>query len=459
MLSRTLVDLPESTLREQELIARVDWFIQLRWLAVGSTLVALFFLWHLFEVRFPLSPVLGTTLAIFLYNAIFALVAQYLRERGMPTVRAMRIFANVQVVADLVCLTALVHFFGGIESYFVVFYFFHMAIASILLRRLNAYSLALLAALLLNGMIWGEHLGIVPHYHYESILGPSRIASFKFNLLSVAILTFSLFMSVYFASTIASRLRQREVEIESAYGDLKRIDEEKSYFMRRASHELRSPLTAILSLIHLLRQGLKGPLNEEQQQLLQRVEGRLKGLLELERDLLRFSKLRVLERLPAVEYLDFSQVVQNVFEVLSPWAEERGVQLELHVQPAMLCGEEESLQEVAANLISNGIKYTPPGGRVAIEVEVDEERVHFSVKDTGIGIDERDQSRIFSEFFRARNAKELTQSGTGLGLAIAKRIVEMHGGHIAFTSQLGKGTCFEVELPLAGEARSLSAKN
>ena len=113
------------TLRERELIGRISWFIRLRWLAAGGTLVLLFLGWHLFAMRFPIQPVLGTVISMFFYNALFALVAQNRLRPGMlPTVQFMRLFAMVQVVADLVCLTLLIHWLGGAENPFILFYFF-----------------------------------------------------------------------------------------------------------------------------------------------------------------------------------------------------------------------------------------------------------------------------------------------------------------------------------------------
>lgn len=437
----------EPTLRQRELVARVVWFIQLRWLAVAGTFLALFFLWHLFDMRFPLRAALGTTVSILFYNVIFALVAKQLRARGVTSIGTMRLFANVQVVTDLLCLTLLIHFLGGVENYFVVFYFFHMVIASILLPKKNSYCLALVAALLLHGMIWGEYFGVVAHYPYETILGPCRIDSFEFNFVAAGILTVAIFLSVYFATTIANRLREREREIESSYRNLQRVDEEKGYFMRRASHELRSPLSAVQSLVHIFLEGLGGSITEEQRGLLLRMEVRLKALLSLVNDLLRFSRLRVLEKPQNVEPFDLGEIVRQAVDLMSPWAKEKGIQLELKCESARLYGEAEGFREVASNLISNGIKYTPAGGRVAVTLEKRASTIHLSVEDTGIGIRKEEQDRVFTEFFRARNAKEMTQEGTGLGLVITKRVVEIHGGSIRFDSGAGEGTRFEIDLP------------
>jgi len=438
----------ELTLRERELIVRIGWFIRLRWVAAGGTLVLLFFAWHLFDMHFPIQPVLGTVIAMFFYNALFALIAQNrLKPDLFPTIQSMRLFAMVQVVADLVCLTLLIHWLGGAENPFILFYFFHMVIGSILFRRKYSYYLALVAALLLNGMIWGEYFSLFEHYSYESTWSGSRWNSFDYSFILASVVTASLFISVYFASSIASDLRQKEDELESAYRDLRRLDEEKSYFMRKASHELRSPLSAMQSFVRVLLEGMGGEVSVEQRNILERMQIRLQGLLDLVADLLRLSRLRITETPQGIERFDFCEMVRQVADLFAPWAKEKAIEVSVECQPTFLQGDRESLVEVVSNLISNAVKYTPDGGRVSVALRAPGPKVRFTVQDTGIGIHEEDQPRVFQEFFRARNAKRVTETGTGLGLSITKRIVEMHGGSITFSSSFGEGTRFEVELP------------
>jgi len=131
-------------------------------------------------------------------------------------------------------------------------------IASILLPGMNSYYLAFMAALLVQGILWGEYSGFLHHYHYETILGPCNIQDFGFNFVASAMLTVSLFLIVYFASSIAGRLRYYEDQMEDAYVNLQKLDEEKSFFMRKASHELRSPLAAIKASVSSLRSGAVG---------------------------------------------------------------------------------------------------------------------------------------------------------------------------------------------------------
>ena len=258
----------------------------------------------------------------------------------------MRLFAMVQVIADLLCLTLLIHWLGGAENPFILFYFFHMVIGSILFRRKYSYYLALVAALLVNGMIWGEYSGLLTHYHYESTLSGSRWNSFDYNLILAGVLTVSLFISVYFASSIASDLRQKEDELESAYRNLRGVDEEKSYFMRKASHELRSPLSAMQSFIRVMLEGLSGEVSSEQRTILERMQVRLQGLLDLVGDLLRLSRLRIIDAPQSIERFDFGDMVRQAAELFEPWAKEKAIQVSVQSEPVFLLGDRESLVEV-----------------------------------------------------------------------------------------------------------------
>jgi two-component system phosphate regulon sensor histidine kinase PhoR len=120
-------------------------------------------------------------------------------------------------------------------------------------------------------------------------------------------------------------------------------------------------------------------------------------------------------------------------------------------------GDEKLLDELFTNLISNAVKYTPSGGKVSVALEpLSHDRVKFQVSDTGIGIPEEDVSRLFTEFFRAENAKALAEEGTGLGLVIVKEILDFFGGSIFLRSKVGEGTTFTCLLPVAsveGESR------
>jgi signal transduction histidine kinase len=130
-------------------------------------------------------------------------------------------------------------------------------------------------------------------------------------------------------------------------------------------------------------------------------------------------------------------------------AEEKGLEYTVDIaeEPLILVGIEDALERVMMNLVSNAVKYTPAGGSVAVRAWSEDNQIRIEVSDTGIGIPEDALPRIFSEFYRAKNAKAMEMEGTGLGLAIAKDVVEQHGVRISVRSQEGEGTTFSVTFP------------
>jgi signal transduction histidine kinase len=164
-------------------------------------------------------------------------------------------------------------------------------------------------------------------------------------------------------------------------------------------------------------------------------------------DLLDLSRLET-ER-PEFEPVRFDLLVREEVDRHRDRAARAGIQLSVETQPATVLGSSKDLSLLVGNLLDNAVRYTPPGGRVDVEVGVKEEGF-LEVRDTGIGIPARDLPRIFERFYRVDPARSRQTGGTGLGLSIAKHVVEQHGGRIAAKSDLGGGSTFRVILPSSG---------
>jgi len=171
-------------------------------------------------------------------------------------------------------------------------------------------------------------------------------------------------------------------------------------------------------------------------------------MLAMVDDLLRLSRLRDSEQQPrSSKSVDLADIVKRTCELMAPWAAEKNIRLFSRLQPAAVQGDPEALEQVASNLISNAIKYTPSAGEVEVHLECTQSEALLSVRDTGIGLSVQDRAQLFQEFFRSAEAKKMTESGTGLGLSITRKIVEMHRGRIEVESAPGQGSRFEVHLP------------
>lgn len=226
----------------------------------------------------------------------------------------------------------------------------------------------------------------------------------------------------------------------------------KDIFLSNMSHEIRTPMNAIIGFSDLMERTKLGP---TQREYLDAISVAGNNLLAIINDILDLSKIEAgkidLESKP----LELKKVIQDAIKLSQSRAEEKGLRLKASLDmdaPEYIMGDPTRLHQILVNLISNAVKFTNEGS-VTVDVEVkdrDEEHAGlcFKVSDTGIGISEEDQERIFNRFEQARQPKEVLFGGTGLGLSIVKMLVELHGGYIEVESQLGKGTTFSCYLPL-----------
>ncbi len=451
----------ELTLTDRELLDRLGWFIKLRWL-VGVFCLILLFTSHQLGVRFhvgsqlvPLYWPVQVVAGLFAYNAAFTLLLRRLRRRWGVTRRRIQLLALGQIAFDLLGVCVLVYTTGGVENIFMVLTVLPLVIASELLPPALAYAAAGGAAALIHAVAWSEQRGLIPHIGIDwpggADITKARIYADPLYVLEVTgALTVLLFGTVFVASAIAAQLRRREEDLEAAYRRIRQTDDAKSFFMRKAGHELRSPLIAVGSILKAIVQTVDS-LNDEHRRLIDRAEQRTHAAMAILDDLRRYARLQSVQGLVPTQTVHLSEIARATADMLRPQAESAGLALTCEVDDASVRGDEELLREVVSNLLVNAIQYTPAGGRIDVVVRSEGPQVRLEVADTGIGISETVRQRLFEEFFRAEEAKKIFTEGTGLGLAICKRIVEMHGGEIAASSRNGGGTVFTVKLPV-GEA-------
>jgi two-component system NtrC family sensor kinase len=228
---------------------------------------------------------------------------------------------------------------------------------------------------------------------------------------------------------------------------LKDLDRIKSEFVTTVSHDLRSPLTAILGYIELVERA--GELNQRQKEFVERVQMSVGQITTLVTDLLDLGRIEAgLDT--AKETTPITVLAKYAVEGLRATADNAGVGLvtSLPDELPMVTGDPIRLRQMIGNLIENAIKYTPQGGTVTIDAGCEGDQVILRVHDTGLGIPPADQPYLFDKFFRASNIPDDTP-GTGLGLSIVKSIVDSHNGRIWVNSRQGEGTTFTIVLPTA----------
>ena len=250
---------------------------------------------------------------------------------------------------------------------------------------------------------------------------------------------------------VAKVLVRRDLELTETNERLRELDSIKSEFVSVAAHQLRTPLTGIKWTLNALLNEEVGTLDEKQKKFISDGLVSTYRLIELINDLLDTARLeegkfgfsfKVQALTPILE-----QTVKN-YEVI---AKEKGIEFTLKLPEAelpFLKLDTEKIGIVFDNLIDNAIKYTIPGGKVAVQVSIDKKYVVIEVEDTGIGIPKAQFHRMFTKFFRAVNAQLAETSGTGLGLYVSYNIVKRHKGTLSFESREGEGSTFILSLPL-----------
>lgn len=227
------------------------------------------------------------------------------------------------------------------------------------------------------------------------------------------------------------------------------VAESKDRFLAAVSHELRTPLTAVMSFSEILAQPSSGPLTEEQREYVEVVQRNAAQLLHLVDDLLTLMRAESHGLTLHVETFDLATVIRQGAVEHARRAAEREVDVTVDVPDVMpVEGDPVRVRQVLDNLLGNAVKFSRPGGTVTVSAVSDGAIWRLRVRDSGIGIPEADQPRVFSSFFRASNTRSLATPGTGLGLVISRAIVELHGGTMTLTSQEGKGTTVTVILPV-----------
>jgi signal transduction histidine kinase len=431
----------------EDAVARMDWFIRVRWLAAVGVLGFALVGREALRLDFNLRPFAVLAGCIVLYNASFLL----LRRRTPPEGKWGGRFASMQVGTDILMLTILMHFGGGIENPFIAFYLFHTIIAAILLPWWKVALQVLFASACIASLAIAEFAGLVAHHHIHGLLPAELCSNWKFVMVSVVAIVATLWVVALLASSMAARLHEREEQLEQANAALAEQDRIKSRYVMRVAHDLAEPAGMITSCLKIVTQGLTGPICEKALDMVQRAEGKSEYIGQLVKDLLSLSRIKAARKIPKKE-VELPKIIKQVFEEQMPHVTEKNLTLEQKlpdVLPAVY-GNADAIHELVGNLVANAVKYTLVGGRVELTASNADDKIMVKVQDTGVGIPDEALPHIFEEFYRADNVRAEAVEGTGLGLSIVRQILNAHGGSICVESEQGHGTTFSFTLPAAG---------
>jgi len=449
------------------LLMRLRVFVKMRWLAILGIVIATLVASQIFHIGFPAFPVYITCACIALYNGVLLWQLRDLRPEGTGSVvKRARIYGNIHIFLDLLALTVLLHFTGGIENPFIFYFVFHIILASIVLPYKVVYLLATSAVLLVTLLVSLEYSGVIPHINLEGFIPLTQYREPSYIVAVLASLATVLYATTYMASAISGELRKRQrqvvqlrerllrqktKELEQSNREVAELEEERNRFLRFlgiAAHDLKAPLAAIQSYIGVMLGGFSGEITEKQRNMLERSSYRITQLLSLISDLLDIPRIETGQIVPEMKEISLRQVVRNCLGEQRSLAEEREVKLKAELPGTLpkIRGSSPRLQQVINNLVNNAINYAPKG-TITLRVKEGDNDITVEVMDNGIGIPAEDLPRVFDDFFRASNVET---TGTGLGLSIAKRIVEAHGGEIwveSPCSESNTGCKFTFTLP------------
>ncbi len=448
-------------LHEQAIIGRVSWLIKLRWLAVVGMIGTVLFVDKLFPIILPPFAkhwMLYIALLIAGYNCILLIrLRQVQRQVDVDpamVIRCAQRLTHLQIVADLICLTVILDLSGGLINPLCMFMLFHIAIAGIILPRVQAFRVALLASMLL--LVMGMIGKLIPHWRVPLRGFPFELSDPLtenwFYIFAIWLsYTITFFLIAYFTTGVSGQLRDALDNLERANNALREQDKTKSRFLRVVAHQLRSPLAAIISLIHAYQDtGRINNLPSECRDLFERIECRGQSMMELIGDLLRLTQIREnLDQQEQVREINIYQTILDTVQMFSHQAANKGIELNVWFEDkdTTILARPRDITDIVANLVSNAVKYTKRG-RIEVLGRRKGDKYILTVSDTGIGIPEEAQSKLFDEFYRAENARTTSEPSSGLGLNIVQAIVNKMGGKISFESKVGQGTTFTVELPI-----------
>jgi signal transduction histidine kinase len=424
------------------------WLIKLRWIAIAGTFVAIFVASNILHITIRSVPLYCVAAILVLENIVsLLLLKRQLKTKAASMFFSIRGIIHFQICIDLLLLTTLLHYSGGIENPFIVYFVFHMAIASILLPARESYLQATFATGLLSLLALLEYKGIVPHYCMREFGTDDAYSNVFYVLGTIGAMASTFYLVVYMTSNITTKLRKQEEAYRLLNIELQQKDKIKDEYVSRVTHDIKGHLAAIQTCLDVVKKKLFGQLNEKQSDFINRAYNRTCKVTNFVKTLLELTERRLSNN---VEMAVFSlrEAVSSSLATVKVKVQSKSITLISEIEPSVdkIFGDHFSIEEVITNLLLNSIKYTPEGGKVEINVKENDDGVLVEISDTGIGIPEDGLPKVFDEFYRAANARKIEKDGTGLGLSIVKQIVERHNGKIWVDSQEGIGSKFSFTL-------------
>jgi len=421
---------------------RTGWYINLRWIAVLGLIFSIPVGEVFLEFRLSYPSIIFFSSLTILINLFFFFIYRYLPyfheyiELGL---------LELQIIIDLIIISFLIHFSGGIDNPFFFLYIVQVILSGILFPgALLPFINAVLAAFLLTLWTLLEHTGAVYSYTLEE----THISNAKM-ITALSAFYITNFAGIYIIYSFMKVYRSLKKVIDTKSQLLEQSIEDRNKAFRYAAHELKSPMSAIKITLETIKEVFKDELKPEVKGMIFRAEKRSEQVLNMVKEIIAITQYNLGMDKPVIEKLELNNWLSESVALFKTDAMKKEISLTFKPLHKKLEVEidKPGMEKIIVNLISNAIRYTPDGGEVSVECFSRQRGFGFSVRDNGIGLEKDELEKIFDEFYRSKKAKEMEQLGTGLGLNLVKEIVRINNGAITVDSTPGKGSIFTVELP------------
>ncbi|MEK7631259.1 MAG: HAMP domain-containing sensor histidine kinase [Patescibacteria group bacterium] len=447
-------------LEEQERRKRLQWSVIIRYLVI-FIVVLLSWAGTQFGADFFLPGILFSVAMALGFNLAFSFL--YSRPK------ISNIFPYLGIVIDMAVITTIVHFTGGITSVFLPLYLLQIVGTNVQFSKWAGPINFFIGTGMFAFLFVLEQQGIFNHYAPFDV-APDLHKNFAFIAATGVTLVTLMLVSTYRSGYVVRSLQAVEAQLaktnedlvnankafQTANQHLKELDQLKTEFISVASHQLRTPLSAVKWSLKMLMDEDAGPLNKQQADMVSKGYQSNERMITLINDLLDVSRIE--ENRFSYTFVEepLDPILHELIDEVQHTAEEKRIKIlyDAGKQPLPIVRIDAQKMHLAIqNLLDNALKYTPVSGTISLRVRAEHDEMILSIQDTGVGIPVHQQTHVFSKFFRGDNVIRMQTEGTGLGLFISYSIVQKHHGRIWFESHEGNGTTFFISLPLVGHRK------
>ena len=421
---------------------RIGWIINIRWVALFGLLAAIPIGQRILHFQIAYFQLYTIASILIILNIIYFFLFRYYPFKNF---RQELAFTEIQLILDLIIISFMVHYIGGIGNPFYFIYIVNIIISGVLFLGNMPYLNAIFAAVLLTGWSILEYIGILECYSIKR-----EPVSFSMLLTSLSAFYILIFSATYVIKDFISGYRQLKKVIDKKSAQLENTIKERDKIFRFTAHELKSPLTTLRSMLAVIEEMYSKKMDTEVADIINRAVVRTDQVLDMVKDMIDVTQYRhgISEKI--IDNIDFNKWIEKIISQFRVYADTKSISIAIkRLTPDInIMFDGQALEKVLINLVNNAIRYSPEGASISVIPFYKHSLFGFSVSDTGIGISKEDLPKIFDEFYRSKNAREMERLGTGLGLSLIQQIVEHSSGKIFVESELGKGSTFTIEIPL-----------